>query len=259
MLQAFEADAVDLGFVADAPLIFAQAAGQDVVGVGAWAPGQSLLGLVTAPGVQDIHGWADLKGKTVLVQEGTVLQSTLLTGLASVGLSYGDVKTQNVPGTQISQALPGSGADAAILSEPLTSSYLAANPTAREVVRAEDLTDRVSFLISSGRALKNDAKTAAIADYLTRVVGGWEWVNANPEAWAQKTYVDLYHLTLQTGVDILKAGGGIQIIPLPGELIDPQQALADRFYDAGIIPRKIDAASEFDSRFNAVAEEASAQ
>jgi sulfonate transport system substrate-binding protein len=259
MLQAFEADAVDLGFVADAPLVFAQAAGQDVVGVGAWAPGESLLGLVTAPGVTDINGWADLKGKTVLIAEGTVLQSTLLTGLASVGLSYSDVKTQNVPGAQIGQALPGSGADAAILSEPLTSSYLKENPTAKEVVRAKDITDRVQFLISSGTALKDDAKTAAIADYLGRLVRAYGWVNDNTEAWAQKTYVEQYGLPLEKGVEILEAGGGIQFIPLPGELTEPQQALADRFFDAGIIPKKLEAASEFDSRFNTVVEEASAQ
>ena len=49
MLQAFQAGEVDTGFVADAPLIFAQAAGQDIKGVASWAPGQSLLSLVTAP------------------------------------------------------------------------------------------------------------------------------------------------------------------------------------------------------------------
>src|SRR5882724_6302909 len=37
MLQAFHAGAVDIGFVADTPLIFAQAAKQDIVAVAAWA------------------------------------------------------------------------------------------------------------------------------------------------------------------------------------------------------------------------------
>jgi sulfonate transport system substrate-binding protein len=259
MLQAFEADAVDVGFVADAPLVFAQAAGQDVVGIGAWAPGASTMGLITAPGVTDINGWADLKGKTVMIAEGTVLQSALLTGLASVGLSYDDVETVNVPAAQTATALPGSGADAAILIEPLTSAYLKDNPTSKEVVRSNDITDRVSFLIADGKVLKDDAKTAAAADYLSRIVKAYAWVNANTEAWAQKTYVEQYGLPLAKGVEILKAGGGIQILELPGELAGPQQALTDRFFEAGIIPRELDAASQFDSRFNTVVQEAQAK
>jgi len=259
MLQAFEADAIDLGYVADAPLVFAQAAGQDVVGVGAWAPGVSTMGLISAPGVTDINGWADLKGKTVMIAEGTVLQSALLTGLASVGLSYDDVETVNVPGGQITTALPGSGADAAILIEPLTSAYLKDNPTSKEILRTTDITDRVSFLITDGEVLKDDARTAAVADYLGRIVRAYAWVNEHTEEWAQKTYVEQYGLPLAKGVEILKAGGGIKVLELPGELAEPQQALTDRFYEAGIIPKELDAASQFDSRFNAVVQEASAQ
>ena len=37
MLQAFQAGAIDVGFVGSTPLIFAQAAHQDVVGVAGWA------------------------------------------------------------------------------------------------------------------------------------------------------------------------------------------------------------------------------
>ena len=259
MLQAFQAGEIDTGFVADAPLIFAQAAGQDITGVTAWAPGQSTLSLVTAPGVTEVNGWGDLKGKTVIIQEGTVSQSTLLTGLASAGLTYSDVKIQNLTLTQVAQALPGSGADAAVLTEPFTTSYLASNPTAKVAARGEDVTDRVQFLIAAGKALKDDGKTAALADYISRIVKGWEWVNANPEAWAQKIYVETYKLPIDKGLELVKAGGGVKVLQLPGDLIEPQQALADRFYDAKVIPKKIDAATEFDSRFNSVVTKAQGQ
>jgi len=131
--------------------------------------------------------------------------------------------------------------------------------TSREVVRSTDITDRVSFLIADGKALKDDAKTAAAADYLGRIVRAYAWVNEHTEAWAQKTYVEQYGLPLEKGVEILKAGGGIQVLQLPGDLAGPQQALTDRFYEAGIIPKKLDAASQFDSRFNTVVQEASGQ
>ena len=256
MLQAFQAGEVDAGFVADAPLIFAQAADQDIKGVASWAPGQGTGGLITAPGVTDINGWGDLKGKTVIIQEGTVAQSTLLTGLASAGLQYSDVTIQNLTFTQIAQALPSSGADAAVLSEPFITNYLHDNPTAKLAARGEDITDRVQFLIASGSALKNEGKTAALADYIGRVVKSWKWVNANPEAWAQAFLVDVYKLPLDKALELVEGGGGYEVLPLPGELVEPQQTLVDLFYENQIIPKPLTAEEQFDSRFNGVVEAA---
>ena len=155
-------------------------------------------------------------------------------------------------------ALPGSGADAAILTEPFTTPYLTDNPTAKAVAHGDDITDRVQFLIAASSALENEGKTAALADYISRIVKGWEWVNANPAVWAQKIYVEQYHLPPADAEKLVKAGGGVQVLPLPGDLTEPQQALTDRFYEAQIIPKQIDAASQFDSRFNTVVQEASA-
>ena len=67
---------------------------------------------------------------------------------------------------------------------------------------------------------------------------GWEWVNANPEVWAQKIYVEQYHLSLADAQKLVKAGGGVKVLQLPGDLIEPQQALADRFYDAQDHPQE---------------------
>jgi sulfonate transport system substrate-binding protein len=120
MLQAFQAGAIDVGFVADSPLIFAQAAHEDVVAVAAWAPAHSLFGLVVAPG-QAISSWASLKGKKVAYQQGTVLEAALLQGLQSAGLTLKDVSPVNLPTTQISTALEGGSVPAGILTEPLTS------------------------------------------------------------------------------------------------------------------------------------------
>ena len=256
MLQAFQAGETDIGFVADAPLVFAQAAGQDVTGVLAWAPGRGTSGLVTAPGVDDIHGWGDLKGKTVIIQEGTVVQSTLLTGLASAGLEYDDVTIQNLVLTQAAQALPSSGADAAILTEPFITSYLAEHADAKLVAGGDDITDRVQFLIASGAAMKDEGKTAALADYISRVVRGWKWVNDNPEAWAKAILVDLYKLPEERALELVQGNGGYSVIPLPGELTEPQQALTDLFFENGIIPKKLTAGDQFDDRFNSVIEEA---
>jgi sulfonate transport system substrate-binding protein len=64
MLQAFQGEAIDTGFIGSTPLIFAQAQGQDLRAVAGWANEGGSYGLVTAPGVTDIKGWKDLAGKS---------------------------------------------------------------------------------------------------------------------------------------------------------------------------------------------------
>src|SRR3954454_5793436 len=59
MLQAFQGDAIDVGFVASTPLIFAQAAQHKIVAVAGWAPEHSATRLV-AKSDSGIGSWADL-------------------------------------------------------------------------------------------------------------------------------------------------------------------------------------------------------
>jgi sulfonate transport system substrate-binding protein len=252
MLQAFKADELDLGFVADAPLIFAQAQGQDIKGIAAWANERGNYSLITSPGTTNINGWSDLKGKKVAAQSGTALQGALLTGLNSVGLALKDITLIDVPVIQIPQVLKSGDADAGIGVWPLTGVYFAENPTAKSVADAKSITDRLQFLIASGKALSNDGKTAAVADYLSRLVRATKWGNNNPEVIAQKTLVETYKLTFDAAKTRLTDNGPTSFYQLPGELTGPQQELTDLFYANGLIPMRIDAANQFDPRFNEV-------
>ena len=249
MLQAFQAGAVDVGFVADTPLIFAQAAHQNVVGVAAWAPQHGSSELVAAPG-HVVRSWADLKGKKVAYQQGTLLEAVVLQGLHSVGLSLKDITSVNLPVTQVSVALQGGSVDAGILVEPLASVYLAQHPAATVVDRPDDITDRANFIIASKSALANPAKAAAIADYIGRVERSLSWINTHQAQWAQAFYVGQYKLPLAVGEQLLARSGPVSFIDLPGPLPGPQQTLADLYVDAGEIPARLDVTAEFDARFN---------
>ena len=170
MLQAFQADALDAGFIRTTPLIFARAAKLDLVGIAGWASSkQSSYSLVTPPGVTGIDGWADLKGKSVAYQRGTAGEAVLLQALDSVSLKESDVKTVGVSQVSVTATLEGGSATTGLQVEPLTSSYLAANPTAKAVARADQLTDRSAIVIATTGALSDAGKSAALADYTTRV------------------------------------------------------------------------------------------
>ncbi|HEX4490564.1 MAG TPA: ABC transporter substrate-binding protein [Acidimicrobiia bacterium] len=258
MLQAFHANAIDVGFVADTPLIFAQAAHQDVVAVAAWASEHGSDELVAAPG-SHITSWADLKGKRVAYQQGTVLEATVLQGLEQANLTLHDLKSVNLPFTQIVAALQNGSVDAGILAPPLDGGYLSSHPDAKVIERPDNLTARVSFLVASRRALQDPAKAAAIRDYILRLGRAYNAIRANPGEFVQRFYVEQYHLTPTAGRALLAKLGTSSFVPLTGALVPAQQALADLYLKAGEVPSKLDAKQEFDLSFAKVIQQVIAQ
>jgi sulfonate transport system substrate-binding protein len=255
MLQAFQGGALDTGFVGSTPLIFAQAQGQDIVAVAGWAGEKGSYGLVTAPGVDDIAGWGDLAGKRVAYQRGTAGEAALLQALDTAGVAADDVTTVDIPITQATAALTGGSADAAVTVEPLTSVYLASNPTAEVVDHASEITDRSSFLIATRSTLDDEGRSAALADYTARLVRAFTYLRDNPDLVARAVYVEQYGLTPERAAEIIEQQGVGSFLELPGEVEDQQQALADLFVDAGQIPETVDVSAEFDTRFNDLVQE----
>lgn len=259
MLQAFEAGALDTGFVGSTPLIFAQAGGQGLRAVAGFSYKVGGYQLLTAPGRRDITGWASLKGRKVAYQKGTAGEAVLLQALDSAGLKLSDVTTVDIAQTQVATALQGGSADAGLSVEPLTSAYLAKNPTAAEVGTTTELPDRSSFVIASESALKSSAKMAAEADYLTRLVKAFAYLGSHQGVYADAIYVKQYGLTPARANAILAKTGTPAFFQLPGDIVPAQQRLADLFQGAGEIPAKVDVAEEFDSRFNQVIARAQGQ
>ncbi len=254
MLLAFRADAVDVGFIGTTPLIFAQAQGQDIQAVAAWATPRSAYSLVTAPGVDDISSWSDLRGRSVAYQRGTADEAALLSALDANGISPDDITTIDVPQTQVGAVLQGGSADAGVSYGPLTGVYLEANPTAIQADRATAITDRTAFMIASGSVLEDEGKTAALADYISRLVRSFAYLRAHPERIVQGLYVDHYGLSPATGEALLATTGVDSFLSLPGEIGEPQQRLADLLVAAGQIPATIDVTEAFDPRLNELVE-----
>ena len=252
MLQAFQGGALDVGFVGSTPLIFAQAAGQPLTAVAAWTSKGSAYGLLTSPGSTSVTGWASLKGKRVAYQQGTAGEAVLLEGLHSAKLSLSDVTTVNLPQTQVNAALQGGSADAGIQTEPLTSVYLQANPTAKQVASGDQITDRSSFLIASKSALSSKATEPAIADFVTRLVTAFAYLRAHPAKVTAAVFVGQYGLSPARAATVEAEIGGATFTLLPGAILPAQQQLADLFHAAGQIPNQINVGSEFDSRYNAL-------
>jgi len=250
MLQAFEGGSLDVGFIQSTPLILAQAAGQEVVAVAGWASQGSSYAVVTSPGAAPIRSWAGLKGKRVAFQEGTALEGALLEGLQSAGVSLSDITPVNVPVTQIAATLQGGSADAGIEVEPLLSAYVQANPTAKVVARPAALTERADFLVAGPAALADKAKSAALADYISRLVKAYAYLNAHPDAVIETTYEQQYGLSPSRAAAVAAKVGPSSFFALPGGMLAAQGRLANLYLAAGVVPQKVAVAKEFDPRFN---------
>jgi sulfonate transport system substrate-binding protein len=252
MLQAFEGGALDVGFIQSTPLIFAQAAGQHVDAIAGWASSGSAYSLVSSPGQHSIKSWAGLKGKRVAFQQGTALESALLEGLKSAGLNLSDITPINVPATQVAAALQGGSADAGIEVEPLLSAYLQSNPTAQIIARPAAVTEKSDFLVATSSALANKGVSAAIADYISRLIKAYQYLDAHPQAAIQAVYEGQYGLKPARAEYVAKLVGPTKFFALPGTILAAQQNLANLYLAAGTIPSRISVTQEFDARYNSV-------
>jgi sulfonate transport system substrate-binding protein len=251
MLQAFQANAIDIGIVGSTPPIFAQAAHQDVVAVAAYETAHSADDLVSAPG-DAVTGWKALKGKAVAYQQGTIAEAVVLAGLHSVGLKLTDIKTVNLPSTEVSSALQNHSAVAGVLSQPLVDAYLQANPTAKLILNAPGQSARLTYIIASKAAMADPAKSAAIANVVSNLVKSYVWINSHQASYVELEYVKQYGLSKAAGTQLAKEFGKTTFVPINKSLYASQQAQANLFTAAGEIPGHVNVAAEFDPRYNSI-------
>jgi sulfonate transport system substrate-binding protein len=252
MLQAFEGGSLDVGFIQSTPLVFAQAAGQHVTAVAGWASSGSGYALVSSPGEHSIKSWFGLKGKRVAFQQGTALEGALLEGLHSAGLGLNDITPVNVPATQISAALQGGSADAGIEVEALLSAYLQANPGAHVITHPAQLTEKSDFLVATQDALTSKPVSAAMANYITRLIKAYQYLAVHPQAVIQAIYEGQYGLTPARAAAVSAAVGTSKFFTLRGAILGSQQNLANLYLAAGAIPSHVNVEKEFVTKFNPV-------
>jgi sulfonate transport system substrate-binding protein len=110
LLQALDANAIDIGGVGDAPPIFAASAGSKIKAVLATKTPEVNQGILVKD--KAVKTVADLKGKKVAVTKGTDPYFFLLQSLATVGLSPADIEIVNLQHADGKTALERGDVDA---------------------------------------------------------------------------------------------------------------------------------------------------
>ena len=252
LIEAFNAGALDLGYVGDTPPILAQARGQDLVIVGAWRFSGNVAAIVAPPG-KSFASVADLKGKSLAYTTGTALQAFAIRALDEVGLTEGDINHVDVPILDVVGTLQSGDVDAAVLVEPILTSYLDSNPGAKVVRDANGLTTGLQLVITTKKTLEDPAKAAAIGDFVYREARAFTWSIQNPDEAAQ-AFADANQISLEQAKLLQERNGAQSFVPLDADVIGPLQELADIFFEAKVIPDQLDVAQLFDDRFNPLVE-----
>lgn len=234
LVEALNVGSINIGWVGDAPPIFGQSAGSALVYVAALPP-NGLGEAVFVKESSDIKTLADLKGRKVGVGKGTSAHNLLVAALESAGLQFSDIEPVYLSPADAAAAFASDAIDAWSIWDPFFAiAEVRHNP--RVLVRSKDVIDvQTYFLANKDFAPKHPEEIRKVIAALAEAA---EWANANKD----KVAATLHEVTgvplaaQKLAADRAEFGIG----PVTDDIVRGQQVTADRFFNLGLIPNKID-------------------
>jgi sulfonate transport system substrate-binding protein len=233
LLEGLNVGSIDFGTVGEAPPIFAQAAGADLVYVANQPPAPAAEALVV-PKDSALKSVADLKGRRVALNKGSNVHYLLVKLLEKAGLRYSDVQVVFLPPADARAAFERGAVDAWAIWDP----FLAAAERqlgARVLVDGRGAVSNHQFYLAARPyADKHPQVVQAVVEELARLD---RWAEGNAREVAQV-------LAPQIGLDLAitelaasRFSYGIQ--PISAAVAAEQQKIANVFYDLKLIPKAI--------------------
>lgn len=233
LLEALNAGSIDIGGTGAPPPVFSQAAGADLVYVGAEPPPVTGEAIVVKPD-SPIRGVAGLRGKRVAFQRGSGSHLLLVAALEHAGLSIRDVQPVYLAPAEARAAFEAGAVDAWVIWDP----YLAA---AQKAYRPRVLADRTGLLPAYGfyLAARPFVQRApdVVATVLEQFAQAGQWANAH-----RQEMVALMAPQVGVPADVVATWLGRSqsgTTPVTPEIADSQQKVADLLYREKVIPRPV--------------------
>jgi sulfonate transport system substrate-binding protein len=249
VLEALISGGADIGYIGEAPLPIAIAAGvDDLVAVALSAnPGTAGNYYVVAQPGSGIRSVADLRGRTVAYPPGTGRHMALASILHKAGLSLEtDFKGVELAGAEVAPTFSSRAVDAAVV---LGQQYFRiGEPPILADGRGHNW--GWNIIVVHKTLLDDPAKTAALADFVRRAVQFYNWQRANPDAWIQASYVGQQGLTFEQGKRLFENDGLGSYYRIDDRAAEVFQEIADGLKATGALKRDISIAPYLDPRFN---------
>ncbi|MGU3537553.1 aliphatic sulfonate ABC transporter substrate-binding protein [Methylobacterium sp. A54F] len=239
VIEPMNAGVVDLhADVADAVPIFTQAAGAPLTFY-AREVGAPAAEAIIVPEASPIREVADLKGRTVGVSRGSGCHFVLAAALKRAGLSFADIRPAYLQAPEGLAAFEQGGLDAWVIWDP----FLAITQAKRPVRVVADATGLSSY---HRYYLANDAFVAAhpevVATVYEALAEAGRWVKAEPDA-AVALLAPIWGDLPPAVVATVNRRRTYAVTPVERAELGEQQAIADTFHEAKLIPRALDAAA----------------
>ncbi|WP_440109119.1 sulfonate ABC transporter substrate-binding protein [Acidovorax sp. BL-A-41-H1] len=235
LLEALSVGSLEFGLTGDSPPVFAQAAGKDLLYVGAEPPKPDSSALLVLKDSQ-LRTLADIKGRRIAVQKGSSAHYLLVRAVERAGLQWADIQPVYLTPADARAAFERKSVDAWAIWDPFyAATELAIQPrvlatgrdlassnnsfylAARPFVQAHPQVLRVLFEeLSRADRLAQDARTDAI-----KLIADFSGLDAG--------VVSLFiQRRPSSPVGLLNA-----------ETVADQQRVADAFFKLGLIPKPV--------------------
>lgn len=237
LVEAAGADKIDLAWVGSTPPIFGAAAGSNFKIIAAVKERDAQENSLLVPKGSKITGPEQLAGKKVAVAKGSSAHGFLLNALERTGVDSSKVKLVFLPPADGLAAFKGGNVDAWVVWDPFTI-QAEQDAGAKALIGGEPDEAGLGFEIASAKALEDDAKRAAINDYVNRLSRAWQWAGENPDKWAKAWSADTkLPASVTEKAARVKAS---DIVPIDDAIIERQQKLADLLTEQKVLPGKVD-------------------
>jgi len=242
LLEGLNVGSIDVGFVGEAPPIFAQAAGANFVYIG-YDPAAPEAEALVVPKDSPLKNVADLKGKKVALNKGSNVHYLLVRLLEKHGLKYSDIQTVFLPPADARAAFERGAVDAWVIWDP----FLAASEKqigARILADGKGVVNNYAYYLAERGYVERRADVIRVLfDDLTEQ---GKWLKANLREAAARI-APLQGLDADVvEVNLRRYQFGVQ--PLTPAIAAEQQKLADVFHELKLIPKSIRVADALPAR-----------
>jgi sulfonate transport system substrate-binding protein len=233
LLEGLNVGSIDFGTVGEAPPIFAQAAGANLVYVGNEPPSPGSEAIIVHK-ASPIRSLADLKGKKIALNKGSNVHFLLVKALEKAGIDYRDIQPVFLPPADARAAFERNSVDAWVIWDP----FLAA---AEKQLGARLLADGKGLVSNHQFYLASRSYATAQPEILRIVIEEL----AKVDAWGKANQKEVAAiLAAQTGLDTGVVELAAQryaygVKPVTPDVIGEQQKIADAFTGLKLIPKSI--------------------
>ncbi|WP_082486918.1 ABC transporter substrate-binding protein [Methylobacterium sp. Leaf89] len=237
VIEPMNAGAVDLhADVADAVPIFTQAANAPLTFY-AREVGSPAAEAIIVPDESPIRSIADLKGRTVGVSRGSGCHFILAAALKRAGLAFSDIKPAYLQAPEGLAAFGQGSLDAWVIWDPFLAIAQAKRPV-RVLADATGLSSYHRYYLANDRFVAENPQVVGIVYDALRQAG--RWVKAEPDA-AVALLAPIWGDLSPEVVATVNRRRTYDVTPVVRSELGEQQAIADTFREARLIPRDLDA------------------